>query len=169
VDDFSIHLEYMRNGINFQCHPNYKSNGEWYNWVQVRFDTSAQKVSRRMKGSGMWSANYFPSKIMCFFVIPQDNTIYAIIHLTCTSDHKKDSILFKRWELENSTSIQRNEQRNVSPNLHVVDVDTFSDPILTVEDYTTTELQFNTERAMVTVVLLFAKAWPNKFMSSYHR
>jgi len=28
LDEFHIHLEYVRNGVTFRCHPNYKSNGE---------------------------------------------------------------------------------------------------------------------------------------------
>jgi len=57
----------------------------------------------------------------------------------------------------------------VTPNLHVVDVDCFGDPILAIEDYMLPELTQNKNKAMVTVVLLFARAWPNKFMSSYHK
>jgi len=106
---------------------------------------------------------------MCFLVLPQDDTIYAIVHSTIPSNHENDSILFERWELENTIGIQRDGKRTVIPNLHVVDVDSFGDPILAVEDYTITELESNSERAMVTVVLPFAKAWPNKFMSSYQR
>jgi len=51
----------------------------------------------------------------------------------------------------------------------VVDVDTFGDPILVVEDYTIEDLCSNDELVMITVVIPFAKAWPNKFMSSYQR
>jgi len=54
----------------------------------------------------MWSDHYFPSKVMCFFVIPHDDTIYVIIHSTHSNDNENDSILFERWELENSTGIQ---------------------------------------------------------------
>jgi len=46
-------------------------------------------------------------------------------------------------------------------------MDTFGDPILVVEDYTTKHLEGNAEKAMITVALPFAKTWPNKFMSSY--
>jgi len=52
---------------------------------------------------------------------------------------------------------------------HVVDVDMFGNPILTVEDYKISQLETNTESTMVTVVIPFATAWPNKFMSSYRQ
>jgi len=36
------HLEYVWNGVVFHCHPNYKSNGEWYDWVMA-IDTSSHQ------------------------------------------------------------------------------------------------------------------------------
>jgi len=104
---------------------------------------------------------------MCFFVIPDDKTTYAVIHSTNANDHENGIILFERWELKTSISIQRNGQRSIVPSLHIINVNTFGDPILAVEDYTITELKCNKECPMVTVVLLFAKACPNKFMTLY--
>jgi len=56
-----------------------------------------------------------------------------------------------------------------SPILQVVEVNTFGNPILAIEDYKNLQQQPNTEHAMVTVVIPFATAWPNKFMSSYQK
>jgi len=133
----------------------------------VCFDVGPQKASCSNKKLGMWSSHYFPSKILCFFVLPDDETIYAIVHLTKPNNHESDSILFERWELENTVIELQNGKRNIIPNYHVVNVDCFGDPILVVEDYMASELTLNEEKAMVTVVLPFAKAWPNKFMSLY--
>ncbi len=102
-----------------------------------------------------------------FFEIPQDNTIYAIIRSTQANDHKSNSILFERWKLENSISVERNAHRNIMPVLHVVDVSTFGDPILVIEDSSTRDPERNMESQMITVVLPFIKVWPIKFMSSY--
>ena len=93
-----------------------------------------------------------------FFEIPQDNTIYAVIHSTLSNDHENDSILFERWELENSRSIQGNGSRIIFPVLHVVDVSTFGDPILTIEDYSKKELEIIAGSGMITIVLPFIKA-----------
>jgi len=157
---FFAHLEYMRNGVMFRCHPNYKSKGEWYDWVMVHFDFGTQKSPRSNKKLGMWLSHYFPSKILCFFVLPEDETIYAIVHSTKPNNHENDSILFERWELENNVVELRNGKRNITPTYHVVDVDCFGDPILVVEDYKVSALNNNEEKAMVTVVLPFAKACP---------
>jgi len=115
----------------------------------------------------MWSENYFPSKVLCFFVIPDDDTTYAIIHSCNHNNHKNDSILFERWELENTPRTVRNGKQYITQHLHMVDVNTFGNPILVIEDYTIEDLCSNDELAMITVVIPFAKAWPNKFMSSY--
>ncbi len=104
---------------------------------------------------------------MCFFTVPEDLMVYAVVHSTKTNDHDDDSILFERWEMENSIKTQQNSQRSVSPVFPVVDVDTFGSPILAIEDYKMSQLVTNTESAMVTVVIPFETAWPNKFMSSY--
>jgi len=78
--------------------------------------------------------NYFPSKVMRFLVIPDDDTTYAVIHSTNINNHESDSILFKRWELEGSITLHRNGQQSIIPDLHVVDVNIFGDPLLAVED-----------------------------------
>ena len=61
------------------------------------------------------------------------------------NSHKNDSILFKRWELDHRTKVLSNGKRSILPNLHIVDVDSFGDPILVVEDYMIKELSENNE------------------------
>jgi len=105
----------------------------------VHFNTGNQLDSRVKKTMGIWSKNYFLSKVMCFFVIPHDDTIYAIIHSTHINNHENNSILFERWQLETLLSIKRNGQQSIFSDFHIVDVNTFGDPILAVEDYMLTE------------------------------
>jgi len=64
------------------------------------------KASLARKQKGMWLPNYFPSKIMCFFTLPDNVTVYTVVHSTKASNHNNDSILFERWELENSIKKQ---------------------------------------------------------------
>jgi len=59
-------------------------------------------------------------------------------------------------------------KRSILSNLHRVDVDSFGDPMLVVEDYMIKELSENNEKGTVTVVIPFAKEWPNQFMSCFH-
>jgi len=169
IDEFNVHLEYIRNRTTFRCHPNYNSNGEWYDWVMVWFEIAGSKASHGKKKLGMWNGHYFPSKILCFFVLPDDETTYAIIQSTSSSNHENDSILFERWELEESLCYQKNGKKYIYPNLHIVDVDSFGDPILAVMDDSNIEHDHNNDSAMVTVVIPFAKSWPKKFMSAYRR
>jgi len=65
--------------------------------------------------------------------------------------------------------LPKNGKSNIYPNLHVVDVDSFGDPILAVMGDSTIEPARKNDSTMVTVVLPFAKAWPNKFMTSYRK
>jgi len=133
----------------------------------IRFDVANQKHCRQRKKTEMWSDHYFPSKILCFLVVPNDKSTYALVYSTMHNSHKNDSILFKRWELDHQTKVLPNGKRSILPNLHIVDVDSFGDPILVVEDYMIKELSENNEKATVTVVIPFVKEWPNKFMSCY--
>jgi len=48
-------------------------------------------------------------------------------------------------------------------------VNTFGDPVLAVEVYTLTKLECNKECPVVTIVLPFSGAWPDKFMSAYQK
>jgi len=57
-----------------------------------------------------------------------------------------------------SLVVFQNGSRNVTPNLHVIDVDCFGNPILAIEDYTLSELTQNKNKAMVTVVFPFTRA-----------
>jgi len=106
---------------------------------------------------------------MCFFTLPKNTTVYAIVHSTKVNSHDNDSILFERWELENTIQSQQNGRRCFSPTLHVVEVDMFGNPVLAIKDYKVSELELNMEDAKVTVVTPFEMVWPKKFMSSYRR
>ncbi len=32
------HTEYSRQGVTFRCHPNYKNEGAWYDYVLIAWD-----------------------------------------------------------------------------------------------------------------------------------
>jgi len=133
----------------------------------IRFDSANRKHCRQKRKTGLWSDHYFPSKILCFLVVPNDKSTYALVYSTKHNSHDNDSILFERWDLDHGTKVLPNGKRSILPNLHIVDVDSFGDPVLVVEDYTIQQLSENNEKATVTVVIPFAKEWPNKFMSCY--
>jgi len=86
---------------------------------------------------------------MSFFTLPNNAKVYPVVHLTNASNHDSNSILFERWGLENSIKSQQNGQMSISPSFHVVDVDTFGSAVLAIEDYKISQLESNTEFAMV--------------------
>jgi len=101
--------------------------------VMVRFDIAGSKALRGKKKLGMWNGHYFPSKILCFFVLPDDETTYAIIQSTSSSNHENDSILFERWELEESLCYQKNGKN--------------------------TSIQIFTLSMLIVLVILFLQSW----------
>jgi len=56
--------------------------------------------------------------------------------------------------------LPKNGKNYIHPNVHIVNVDSFGDPILAVMDDSMIEHDHNNNSTMVTVVLPFAKAWP---------
>jgi len=70
---------------------------------------------------------------------------------------------FQNWDASNyyGEICFLNGTRNIIPNYHIVDVDCFGDPILVVKDHKVSELTLNNGKTMITVVLPFAKVWPN--------
>ena len=67
VEELFTHLQYIQNGVIFWCHPNYKSNGEWYDWVMVQFDTGSHRSSCHKSNTGYWSDQYFQAKLCVSF------------------------------------------------------------------------------------------------------
>ena len=68
LDEFHIHLEYVQNGVTFRCHPNYKSNGEWYDWAMIWFDSANRKHCRRKKRLDCGLIIIFPVKYCTFLL-----------------------------------------------------------------------------------------------------
>ncbi len=51
------YTEYRRDGILFRCHPNYKSQGPWYDWAVMQFEDEASNSSETNtlgNSSGYW-------------------------------------------------------------------------------------------------------------------
>jgi len=82
------------------------------------------------------------------------------LHQVCKEMEKE--VLLQSWKY---IKYAIKWKRSLAPNLHVVDMDTFGNPILAVEDFTTKDLDGNAECAIITDVLPFVKACPNKFTS----
>ena len=103
-----------------------------------------------------------PSKIMCFFVVDDEQDTRALVQSCCESNHQNDSILFQRWSKEYTARIQ-----SVEPMLRAVPVDSFGCRIFVVEDDHSIIETIPTKnlKAGVTVVTPRDSYWPSQFLS----
>jgi hypothetical protein len=99
--------EYVRGTNRFRAHPNFRSDGSWYDWVEVRFsDEDDEELSvgprkRKMLESDVDdSENYFASKILCFFEETDTLEPYAVVHTSNKSTTTNGSTLIDECYLE---------------------------------------------------------------------
>jgi len=78
------YTEYRRDGTIFRAHPNYRSSGPWYDWVMINFTpTDDHDAETSTETFGYYGDFMYPSKILCFFKNPDDDTkIMALVHST---------------------------------------------------------------------------------------
>jgi hypothetical protein len=96
VKDFPINCctEYTYNHLHMRCHPCYKGEGPWYDWVNVHFEES--KVDGKVFPEG----NY-PCKVMT--ILPQQKNDFleetlVVVH-SSHSRTRQGSVLFTQWTL----------------------------------------------------------------------
>ena len=106
------YTEYRRDGLLFRAHPNYRSEGAWYDWCMVQFNVgeSHDDSSTTASSDGYWGQGSVPAKILCFLVDPTDSdgdgdsnknrNEMVLCHCCEFSTHEKDSTLCEVWELE---------------------------------------------------------------------
>ncbi len=154
------YTEYMRNGLLFRAHPNYHSNGPWFDWGIVGFETDKDQNGSTNSDSnstisntkGFWNTQQVPCKFLCFLTdgdlegdggnlgAEQSTEIFILCHSCDYSDHHHDSSLCEVWELEynqiQTRDIQTNGRKQVLiPTYRLVPVDSIVDRIHVVEEY----------------------------------
>jgi len=103
AETIKVYCEYKREGTCYHAHPNYHQLGPWHNWVMVMYDAgddTASVDSEVVKNAFPFHHDENPSKIMCFFVMDEEDEVNALVHSCQTSDHSNDSTLFQRWTKE---------------------------------------------------------------------
>ena len=86
--------EYTYDNVHMRCHPSYKGEGAWYDWVNVYFEES------KMDGKVFPEGNY-PCKVMT--IIPKEkNELLEETLVIVRSSHSRirhRSLLFTHWTL----------------------------------------------------------------------
>jgi len=95
LHDIKVHgyTEYQRGNLFVRSHPNYRSNGAWYDWVLASF-----KVT---EPNGQESLQRFPCKVISLFADPQTSEPWALVHSATAIDPGSESVVIcERWLME---------------------------------------------------------------------
>jgi hypothetical protein len=145
VDTIDCYTEYKRDKNSFRAHPNFNSNGSWYDWVMIRFSTddnqeehgSKQRRGRKRQREdqvpvgGSYPKDFYPCKILCFFRDPVDGDDRALVHACKESNHEEDSALCEVWYLE----YLQKSATIASPVVYSVPLASFDEPVLVFQEF----------------------------------
>ena len=93
-----FHTEYVKNGIVYRSHPNFQSDGAWYDWAMVKFADENEAVDDELATPiSNYPSDMFPSKIIAFVTHHPSNgdpeELNAIVHSCEYNDHEWDSVI----------------------------------------------------------------------------
>jgi hypothetical protein len=145
ISTYKIHTEYFYNGLRYRAHPDYRSEGAWYDWCMVEYVPSVvdNRRERTNKSEDIISAfppGYYPAKLLGFFWNQTPKKVMAIIH-TCDSkiSCKDDSCLTEKWKLEyqlkkTGRGTNLNNVTFRKPLLRIVEASCIRDRVYVVEE-----------------------------------
>jgi hypothetical protein len=121
LKELEVHTEIKHLGMTFRAHPNYRSNGAWYDWAMIKYDLSDDDRRREEYNchnniTSAYPVGHYPAKLLGFFHF--NNEIHCIIHC-CQSKKtsREDSCLTERWYLE--YELNKKKRRKVMNQPHV--------------------------------------------------
>lgn len=124
LDYVDFFTEYERDGTVFRAHPNYRSKGDWHDYVMVHFDNDEAVTV------GCYGTNFYPCKCIAFYI--SNDEIFAVMH--CGAKHyvEYSTNIFERWSFE----YKRKRGSNLyEPKYRIVSVDAFAERVLVFDDY----------------------------------
>lgn len=87
--------------ITLRCHPNYRNEGAWYDWVIVNFQTDVNL--EEIEGSTQYPPSCLPCKVLAIAENPKkEGDIWVLVHgceFRNSESVKEDTVLLERWEL----------------------------------------------------------------------
>jgi len=141
------YTEYKRGKLTFRCHPNYRNEGPWFDYVLIAWeqegtesgysddDSMEEKLHEPIAMKNILNPSnikLIPAKLICF-IKNHKNEMNVIIH-SCLGHREKESVLTYKWELEyeeeknKSVKSTRNctldDTTKLTPVYHNVSVDT---------------------------------------------
>jgi hypothetical protein len=139
--------EYQRETFTFSCHPNFRNEGPWFDYVFIAWDQGDNKfdisdddsMDEKLVKEDFTDSNtnpknvsLVPAQLICF-IKNHKNEMSAIIQ-SCLNEKEKLSVIAYKWELEfekepnqyTSKKLQqtKDDTSNWMPVYHNVSVDT---------------------------------------------
>ena len=109
----TLYTEYVRDGVIFRAHPNYRSKGPWHDWVTCQYEKcpgfsfqNKTKAKLSRIGFGMEDEDYenfyyVPGQILGFFISEHEDFLgqtMAIINFLDEKSLNKKSVLVTEWK-----------------------------------------------------------------------
>ena len=140
LSNLEVYTEIKHLGKIYRAHPNYRSQGVWYDWAMIKYDLSNDDILRKEKNrkegiTPAYPCGHYPAKVLGFFML--EGLLQCLIH-SCESktSSKEDSCLTERWyleyELKNATN--RAASNVLLPKLRVCEVACIADRVYVVEE-----------------------------------
>ena len=160
--------EFVNNGTRYKCHPNYQSDGAFYDYANVTFQFNNSNIEED-----------FPAKLLCFFKHPVTKEILVLSNmcgqLTGTNQERRDKRqtmrLCQQRELESTVHMRATQTRAAVriPKLVASVAAVCLRRLLDVREETPgLEESFTGGREKVWVVKDRKTSWPQLFLPSSH-
>jgi hypothetical protein len=145
-DEVACFTEYVRDNQIFRAHPNFRGNCPWYDWVALRFKDSTvsddemnneeqEPTSSAYFVDELDNKDFYPAKILCFFVDPIDKEMHALVHCCNDCEDIFDSNMTQIWFLEYQQRRNPTTRTKLAePIVRKVSVDAFGSILYVMQD-----------------------------------
>ena len=162
-ENILCYTEWSNKGVVFRAHPNFRGEGQWYDWAGIIWDTGASssdssdssesahspaRKKRRdepdrmepiipenwpIEDGSVMAAGEFPAMLLAFFLHPSDNEEMVVIHSTERLKRDHPSKLCEPWELQ-FNSVKQGDLTALVPKLLSVSVKTITRRLLVIPE-----------------------------------
>ena len=130
-DDIILgYTEVKKQGITYRAHPNYRSEGAWYEWAMIEFVYDNPQELQMRQRENHFPRDEYPSKIVAFLELIREGKCIeklALVHSCEENDHQMSSVIQEAWKLQYCEEDQQ-------PIFHPVILESIGDRVLVVEE-----------------------------------
>ena len=98
-----IYLPDQQKWVDIRCHPNFGSEGPWYDWVVVNFAVD-EEIFEKFEHKTQYGNSCVPCKVLSLAENPkEEGDVWLLVHgchfRTKMKSTEQDSVLFEHWNL----------------------------------------------------------------------